>query len=215
MIPWLEPQSSPHFPPTSTALDEPRGLLAAGGSLDVEWLLVAYRQGIFPWFSENEPILWWSPAPRTVLYPQHFHISRSLHKLARQQRYRVTVDENFEAVIQACAGERDDHPETWINSQMISAYSTMHRAGLAHSLECWSQEDELVGGIYGIVLGRIFFGESMFSVEANTSKLCLKQLAESGDYSMIDCQMPTSHLNTLGAIDINRDEFDAALNRWA
>ena len=215
MIPWLEPQSSPYFPPTSTALDEPRGLLAAGGSLDVEWLLVAYRQGIFPWFSENEPILWWSPAPRTVLYPQHFHISRSLRKLARQQRYRVTVNENFEAVIHACAGERDDHPETWINSQMISAYSTMHRAGFAHSLECWNREDELVGGIYGIVLGRIFFGESMFSVEANTSKLCLKQLAESGDYSMIDCQLPTGHLNTLGAIDINRDEFEAALNRWA
>lgn len=215
MIPWLDPQARPFFPHTNTALAEPRGLLAAGGRLDVEWLLVAYRQGIFPWFSENEPILWWSPAPRTVLYPQHYHPSRSLRKLARQQRYRITGDKDFDAVIHACASERDDHPGTWINSQMIRAYMVMHQAGFAHSVECWNLEDELVGGIYGIALGRVFFGESMFSVETNTSKLCLKHLAESGAYSMIDCQMPTAHLNRLGAIDISRDEFEAALNRWA
>ena len=215
MIPWLDPQESPHFPNTNSALEEPRGLLAAGGRLDIEWLLVAYRQGIFPWFSDNEPILWWSPEPRTVLYPRHFHLSRSLHKLARQQRYRITQDKDFNTVIQACAGERDDQSGTWINAQMIDAYKAMFDAGLAHSLECWNLQGKLVGGIYGIALGRVFFGESMFSVEANTSKLCLKQLVESGDYSIIDCQMPTAHLESLGAIEINRIEFEAALNRWA
>ena len=215
MLPWLDPQVNPQFPDTNSALEEPRGLLAAGGSLDIEWLLVAYRQGIFPWFSDNEPILWWSPEPRTVLYPQRFHLSRSLHKLARQQRYRVTRDKDFDRVIQACARERDDQSGTWINSQMIDAYSAMYEAGFAHSLECWDLQGKLVGGIYGIALGRVFFGESMFSVEANTSKLCLKQLVESGEYSMIDCQMPTAHLETLGAVDIDRNEFEAALDRWA
>jgi len=213
MIPWLESTAKPYFPDTSTVLAEPAGLLAAGGRLDVEWLLVAYRQGIFPWFSENEPILWWCPAPRTVLYPKRFYQSKSLQKLARQQRYQITVDQDFEAVIEACAADREDQSGTWINSQMIDAYIEMHHAGFAHSIECRHQ-DELVGGLYGIALGRVFFGESMFSRAANASKLCLKHLVDSGSYEMIDCQLPTGHLHSLGAIEIGRDEFESALNRW-
>jgi leucyl/phenylalanyl-tRNA--protein transferase len=213
MIPWLEPTTKPYFPDTSTVLTEPAGLLAAGGRLDVEWLLVAYRQGIFPWFSENEPILWWCPAPRTVLYPKRFYQSKSLQKLARQRRYQITVDQDFEAVIEACAADREGQSGTWINSQMIDAYIEMHHAGFAHSIECRHQ-DELVGGLYGIGLGRIFFGESMFSRAANASKLCLKHLVDSGNYEMIDCQLPTEHLHSLGAIEISRDEFESALNRW-
>ncbi|HEY5740141.1 MAG TPA: leucyl/phenylalanyl-tRNA--protein transferase, partial [Gammaproteobacteria bacterium] len=167
MIPWLEPTAIPRFPDTASALAEPRGLLAAGGRLDVEWLLVAYRQGIFPWFSENEPILWWSPAPRTVLFPAGFHHSRSLQKLARREKYRISRNRDFGSVIRACAEQRAGQQGTWINAQMIAAYTEMHRAGFAQSIECWDDE-RLVGGLYGIALGRVFFGESMFSREANT-----------------------------------------------
>jgi leucyl/phenylalanyl-tRNA--protein transferase len=213
MISWLEPSVNPHFPDTSSALDEPAGLLAAGGRLSIEWLLVAYRQGIFPWFSENEPILWWSPAPRTVLYPKRFYQSRSLQKLARQQRFQLTRNQDFEAVILACAENRAGQVGTWINSQMIDAYIEMHRAGFAHSVECRHQ-GELVGGLYGISLGKVFFGESMFSKAANASKLCLKFLVDSTRYEMIDCQLPTAHLQSLGAINISREEFESALNRW-
>lgn len=213
MIPWLEPGAEPHFPNTESVLAEPAGLLAAGGSLEVEWLLVAYRQGIFPWFTDNEPILWWSPAPRTVLYPKRFHQSKSLQKLARQQRYQITEDQDFETVIEACAGAREGQNGTWINTQMIDAYIDMHRAGFAHSIEC-RRDGDLVGGLYGIGLGQVFFGESMFSREANTSKLCLKHLVDSGRYEMIDCQLPTGHLQSLGAIEISREEFENALNRW-
>ena len=213
MIPWLDPDGPPYFPETSLVLTEPSGLLAAGGSLDVEWLLVAYRQGIFPWFSEHEPILWWSPAPRTVLYPHNFHASRSLVKLARQQRYQISLDTDFEAVISACAEDRDGQLGTWINPAMIEAYIDMHAAGFAHSIEC-REQGELVGGLYGIGLGKVFFGESMFSRKPNTSKLCLKYLADCGDYELIDCQLPTEHLKSLGAIEISREEFEGALNRW-
>jgi leucyl/phenylalanyl-tRNA--protein transferase len=214
MIPWLEPSVNPHFPDTTSALAEPAGLLAAGGLLSIEWLLAAYRQGIFPWFSENEPILWWTPAPRTVLYPRRFHQSRSLQKLARQQRFQLSGNEDFEAVILACAADREGQTGTWINSQMIDAYIEMHHAGFAHSIECRHQ-GELVGGLYGIALGKVFFGESMFSKAPNASKLCLKYLVDSASYEMIDCQLPTGHLQSLGAIDISREEFESALNRWA
>ena len=214
MIPWLDPNARPHFPDTASVLAEPPGLLAAGGSLDVEWLLVAYRQGIFPWFSENEPILWWSPAPRTVLFPRDFHQSRSLQKLARQQRYRITEDQDFGAVINACAGERAGQSGTWINAPMIAAFIDLHRAGFAHSIEC-RRDGNLVGGLYGVALGEVFFGESMFSREANASKLCLKHLVDCGRYRMIDCQLPTAHLKSLGAVDIAREQFENALDRWA
>jgi len=214
MIPWLDPSAEPHFPAPRTALEEPAGLLAAGGCLSVEWLLLAYRQGIFPWFNEGEPILWWSPAPRTVLYPDSFHTSRSLARLHRQQRYRISVNQDFTAVIRACASDRPGQRGTWINSQMVDAYIDMHRAGYAHSIEC-RDGDRLVGGLYGIALGKVFFGESMFSGVANASKLCLKHLAECGDYEIIDCQMATDHLRSLGAEQLERSEFEAALQRWA
>jgi leucyl/phenylalanyl-tRNA--protein transferase len=213
MIPWLDPALKPHFPATSTALAEPAGLLAAGGQLGVDWLLLAYRNGIFPWFNEGEPILWWSPAPRTVLYPADFHTSRSLRKLVRQARYRITEDQRFDAVVAACAASRAGQRGTWINSQMIDAYGRMHDAGHAHSIECLAG-DELVGGLYGIAIGRVFFGESMFSLRDNASKLCLRHLAGCGRFELIDCQLPTAHLHSLGALEIGRDEFDAALARW-
>ena len=214
MIPWLDPDSSPCFPDTATALDEPRGLLAAGGKLTVEWLMVAYHQGIFPWFSDNEPILWWSPAPRTVIYPHNFHSSRSLSKLWRQNRYRITQNRVFESVIQQCAMPRDNQPGTWIVEDMIDAYIAMYEAGFAHSIECWDAADKLVGGLYGISLGKVFFGESMFSLEPNTSKLCVKYLLESGKYELIDCQLPTDHLSLLGATEIDRQEFERLLKEF-
>lgn len=213
MIPWLDPDDPPYFPDTTTALDEPRGLLAAGGKLSIDWLLVAYRQGIFPWFSNQEPILWWTPAPRTVIFPENFHTSKSLQKLWRQNRYRVTKNKAFQTVIRQCAAPRDSKPGTWIIEDMINAYIAMHEAGFSHSIECWDAEDRLVGGLYGISLGKVFFGESMFSLEANTSKLCLKYLVESGHYELIDCQLPTDHLALLGAVEIDRDEFERLLNR--
>jgi len=212
MIPWLDPDSPPCFPDTATALDEPRGLLAAGGKLTVEWLLVAYHQGIFPWFSDNEPILWWSPAPRTVIYPHNFHSSRSLSKLWRQNRYRITQNRAFESVIQQCAMPRVNQPGTWIVDDMVDAYIAMYEAGFAHSIECWDAADKLVGGLYGISLGKVFFGESMFSLEPNTSKLCLKYLLEPGNYELIDCQLPADHLSLLGATAIGRQEFEGLLN---
>lgn len=214
MIPWLEPAAAPHFPDTRSALAEPAGLLAAGGQLSVDWLLVAYRQGIFPWFSEGEPILWWSPAPRAVLYPADFHRSRSLRKLTRQQRYRITEDEDFAAVIEACARPRAGQHGTWINSQMIAAYTDLYRVGIAHSIEC-RENERLVGGVYGVVLGKVFFGESMFSAVPNASKLCLQHLADCGAYELIDCQMATPHLASLGAVEIDREQFEESLDRWA
>ena len=213
MIPWLDPSDPPFFPDTVLALDEPRGLLAAGGKLSIDWLLVAYRQGIFPWFSHQEPILWWSPAPRTVIFPRDFHTSKSLNKLWRQTRYRITKNQAFQSVINQCAAPRDSQPDTWIVEDMVNAYIAMHEAGFAHSVECWDADAELVGGLYGISLGQVFFGESMFSLEANTSKLCLKHLVESDDYQLIDCQLPTNHLALLGAVEIDRDEFEQLLNQ--
>jgi leucyl/phenylalanyl-tRNA--protein transferase len=213
MIPWLDPGNPPYFPNTATALDEPRGLLAAGGKLSIDWLLVAYRQGIFPWFSNNEPILWWSPAPRTVLLPANFHTSKSLKKLCRQDRYRITHDQAFESVIRQCAAPRDNQPGTWIVEDMVDAYIELHEAGIARSIECWDAGNKLVGGLYGISLGKVFFGESMFSLETNTSKLCLKNLLESGNYELIDCQLATDHLTRLGATEINRDEFEQLLDQ--
>lgn len=213
MIPWLNPADPPWFPDTNTALDEPRGLLAVGGKLSIDWLLVAYRQGIFPWFSHQEPILWWSPAPRTVIFSESFHSSRSLNYLWRKNRYRFTRNQTFEAVIKQCAAPRSNQTGTWIVDDMIEAYIAMHEAGFAHSIECWDSADKLVGGLYGISLGRIFFGESMFSLDSNTSKLCLKYLLESGDYDLLDCQLPTDHLIRLGATEISRDEFEQLLDQ--
>jgi leucyl/phenylalanyl-tRNA---protein transferase len=210
---WLDPELEPHFPDTSLALDEPQGLLAAGGSLSVDWLISAYSRGIFPWFSEGEPILWWSPAPRCVLLPEQLHLSRSLEKLDRQKKYRVTENSAFETVITHCAKQRQDSG-TWITPDMINAYCDLKEAGFAKSFECWNSNNELVGGLYGVSLGGVFFGESMFSFESNASKLCLKNLSQSGRYHLIDCQQETSHLKSMGATNIGQNEFETMLTQW-
>ncbi len=214
MIPWLDPNQAPLFPDTYQASDEPNGLLAAGGRLSVDWLLVAYRQGIFPWFSDNEPILWWSPAPRTVLLPGRFHSSRSLKRLARQKRYCITRNQSFSEVIEQCAQPRKTQAETWIVSEMIEAYKDMFKASFAQSFECRDDDNKLVGGVYGVVLGRIFFGESMFSRESNASKLCLKHILECGEFELLDCQMATNHLMSLGAVEMEREEFEDYLDQF-
>lgn len=214
MIPWLG--DHPAFPPLECALAEPNGLLAAGGALSPEWLLCAYRQGIFPWFNHGEPILWWSPDPRLVLIPDQIRISHSLRKTLRRRRFSVRLDTAFADVVHACAAPRAPGVGTWITAEMQAAYRCMHELGYAHSVECW-REDELVGGLYGMALGRVFFGESMFSAETDASKVALAHLARllaGHGYGMIDCQMTTPHLMSLGAREIPRATFRRALERW-
>jgi leucyl/phenylalanyl-tRNA--protein transferase len=212
MIPWLP--CTPHFPPVEAALTDPPGLLAAGGSLTPEWLLAAYREGIFPWFSEGQPILWWSPNPRLVLFPSEIRISRSLRKTLRRGVFEIRLDTAFEQVVEGCAAPRDEVPGTWITPAMRRAYAEMHRLGYAHSVEAW-RDDELVGGLYGIALGGVFFGESMFSRATDASKVCLAHLArflEWLNFGVIDCQMTTPHLLSLGARELPRSEFCAAID---
>ena len=211
MIPWLV-ESNP-FPAVEGALRHPNGLLAAGGNLSVTRLLEAYSHGIFPWFNPCEPILWWSPDPRMVLFPGEFRVSRSLNKILRRRNFEVRCDTAFEEVIRACAGPRNNRSGTWITEEMISAYVSLHMAGYAHSIEVWI-EGELSGGLYGVAIGRMFYGESMFSVESNASKIALAHLArqlERWHFGMIDCQMKTAHLASLGAREILRSEFIARL----
>ncbi|MEO4046682.1 leucyl/phenylalanyl-tRNA--protein transferase [Pseudomonas sp. CAU 1711] len=212
MLTWLQ-RDSLDFPPLEKAMREPNGLLAAGGDLSAERLIAAYRHGCFPWFSEGQPLLWWSPDPRTVLLPEEFHLSRSLAKLMRQQRLRVTFDQDFAAVIRACAEPRDYADGTWITESMQQAYLQLHRRGIAHSVEVW-QGEQLVGGLYGLAMGRLFFGESMFSRIDNASKVgfatLVGKLREWG-FALIDCQMPTQHLHSFGARAIPRREFAAYL----
>jgi len=197
------------FPPAEQALRSPNGLLAAGGSLAPERLLDAYRHGIFPWFNPGDPILWWSPDPRMVLFPEEFKISRSLRKTLRSKIFEVRTDTAFEQVMRACAAPRDARGGTWITEGMIAAYVCLHRMGVAHSVETW-RDNELVGGLYGISIGRMFYGESMFSRSKDASKVALAHLAaqlQRWGYGMIDCQMHTSHLASLGAREIPRKEF--------
>lgn len=207
MIPWIEPNRP--FPPLSLALREPNGLLAAGGDLSIDRLLEAYRSGIFPWFSEGDPILWWSPDPRMVLFPAELKISRSLAKTLRRKRFRVTADRAFGAVIEACRAPRPGQDGTWITSQMSAAYHQLHEAGHAHSVEAWL-DNELAGGLYGVALGRAFFGESMFARVSDASKVAfvalVRQLAR-WRFGLIDCQMNTRHLASLGAREIPREDF--------
>ncbi|MDT8363672.1 MAG: leucyl/phenylalanyl-tRNA--protein transferase [Nitrosomonas sp.] len=214
MIPFLLPYST--FPPLKQALREPNGLLAAGGDLSIQRLLAAYKRGVFPWFSAGEPILWWSPDPRMVLFPADIRISRSLHKTLKHNRYTVRVDSAFSAVMQACAAPRHGQDGTWIHPEMITAYENLHQQGLCHSVEIW-QDNELVGGLYGVALGRIFFGESMFSRVSDASKIALVYLArqlEKWDFGLIDCQMQTAHLASMGAMEIPRQEFANLLTAW-
>ena len=215
MIPWLE--GAPGFPPLEQALTEPNGLLAAGGALEPQWLLTAYRQGIFPWYSPGEPILWWSPDPRLVLLPDELHISRSLRKTLRRRPFELRVDSAFSAVIEACAAPRAPALGTWISAEMRAAYLAMHELGYAHSVECW-RDGRLVGGLYGMALGRVFFGESMFSVATDASKVAFAHLVRflrTRGYAIIDCQMKTAHLMSLGAREITRQQFLDMLDQHA
>lgn len=207
MIPWLTDPAV--FPPVEQALTDPDGLLAAGGALTPDWLLAAYRRGIFPWYSGDQPILWWSPNPRLVLAPSQIKISRSLAKTLRQQRYEVRLDTAFADVVAACAQAREPSGGTWITAEMQAAYLHMHELGHAHSVETWC-DGELAGGLYGIALGRTFFGESMFSRRSDASKIALVHLVrhlETKGVEMIDCQMTTPHLLSLGAREIPRRLF--------
>ncbi len=211
MIPWLD--GAPGFPPLEQALAEPNGLLAAGGGLDPEWLLAAYRQGIFPWFNPGEPILWWSPDPRLILVPDEIRISRSLRKTLRRHPFDIRLDSAFSAVIEACAAPRTPGLGSWISAEMREAYLHMHELGYAHSVESW-REGRLVGGLYGMALGRVFFGESMFSRETDASKVALAHLVRflrTQGYVIIDCQMKTAHLLSMGAREIPRQQFRGIL----
>ena len=207
MIPWLDVQDP--FPAVSHALREPNGLLAAGADLSVARLIEAYRHGIFPWYSDDQPLLWWSPDPRMVLFPTEFRLSRSLKKRLRRGDYEIRIDSAFEKVMRACAESRSGQEGTWITAEMIAAYGTLHRHGVAHSVETWIG-DELVGGLYGVALGRMFYGESMFALATDASKIALAHLVrqlERWNFSMIDCQMKTAHLASFGAREIPRPEF--------
>lgn len=196
------------FPPPELASKD--GLLAVGGDLSQERLLLAYSMGIFPWYSQGDPILWWSPDPRMVLVPHEFKVSKSLRKISRRGVFAVTMDQAFDAVIRHCADvPRSGQDGTWITEAMQEAYGTLHRAGYAHSVECW-QKDELVGGLYGISLGACFFGESMFSTVSDASKVALLALVEQltkWRFTLIDCQIHTLHLSRLGARTMNRTDF--------
>ena len=214
MITWLAPDDPPdRFPPHEAALSDPPGLLAAGGDLRPERLIAAYERGIFPWYSPGQPVLWWSPDPREVLWPQEFRESRSLRRAIRQRGFELHQNRDFAAVIEACAAPRSRSPGTWITPEMRAAYSVLHQRGLAHSYEIWSGE-ALVGGLYGVQLGGVFFGESMFSRQPDASKAALaglvKRCSDEG-IELIDCQLPSAHLRSLGSRPIPRRQFLAFL----
>jgi len=207
VIPWL--RGDEPFPPVGKALKSPNGLLCAGGDLSPGRLVEAYRHGIFPWFSEGDPILWWSPDPRMVLFPEELRVSRSLRRTLARGTFETRVDSAFRAVVEACAAPREAHGGTWIVPEMIDAYTRLHELGFAHSVESWS-EGELAGGLYGISLGHVFFGESMFTRATDASKVALVHLVErlrTRGCPVIDCQQATAHLASLGAREIPRKAF--------
>lgn len=209
-VTWLSPHDAPErFPPAEQALEDPPGLLAAGGDLSPERLLAAYRRGIFPWYSPGQPVLWWSPDPRAVLFPEEFRCTRSLAKTLRNAGFTTTVDADFAAVIDGCAAPREASPGTWITSEMRVAYLTLHRLGVAHSVESW-RHGALAGGLYGVHLGGVFFGESMFSAVRDGSKVALARLVAvclRNSISVIDCQLYSRHLGSLGARTVPRTQF--------
>jgi leucyl/phenylalanyl-tRNA--protein transferase len=213
-IVWLSERDSPDaFPPVDRALREPDGLLAAGGDLSPARLIAAYQRGIFPWYSHGQPILWWCPDPRAVLFPQHFNTSRSLTKTIRNKGFETRLDTSFDSVINKCGSAEIRPGGTWLSPEMQAAYESMHSLGYAHSVETWYQ-GRLVGGLYGVAIGRVFFGESMFSLERDASKVALRRLCDelvARDFHMIDCQMATPHLLTLGAQLIPRAQFISQL----
>lgn len=213
MITWLHPGVA--FPPVTKALHEPNGLLVAGGELSPQRLIEAYQHGIFPWFNPGEPVLWWSPDPRMVLFPAELKVSRSLHKTLKKKDYEIRVDTVFADVMRACAAPRGGAGGTWISEDMVAAYSGLHEMGLAHSVETW-RAGELIGGLYGVALGHMFYGESMFSRATDASKIAFAHLVrqlERWGFGMIDCQMKTAHLASLGAREIPRSEFVQVLGR--
>ena len=211
-----ENNPSQPFPPLRKALRDPNGLLAIGGCLSSERLVNAYSQGIFPWFNDGDPILWWSPNPRLVLFPEKLQISKRLAKTIRQNKFDVTVNQAFDLVIEQCAKLRANAEGTWIGEEIKSAYSTLHQEGIAHSFEAW-QYGELVGGLYGVALGKVFFGESMFHTVSDASKIafahCVNYL-KMRDFQLIDCQVHTQHLVSLGAEEISRHEFSNLLKKY-
>ncbi|MBT8442222.1 MAG: leucyl/phenylalanyl-tRNA--protein transferase [Gammaproteobacteria bacterium] len=212
---WLDPADPPDsFPDPRLALSEPDGLLAVGGDLAPERLLAAYRRGIFPWYQDDQPILWWSPNPRAVLFPAEMRISRSLRRTLRRNTFDVSVNQDFAGVIAGCAAERDQ-TGTWITEDMLQAYTTLHRSGHAHSIETW-HDGKLVGGLYGVSIGGVFFGESMFARATDASKVALTQLTamrRDMGIELIDCQVASAHLASLGARQISRTDFQAQLRR--
>jgi len=216
-IPWLN-DNDDQFPDVELALTEPDGLLAVGGKLSVARLLNAYRRGIFPWYEDDQPILWWSPNPRCVLHPDQLHLSRSLKKTLRKTPFKVTFDTAFIEVISYCADIRADQEGTWITSDIISAFQQLHALGIAHSVEVWDFENkqpELVGGLYGIAMGKVFFGESMFSRRPDASKIALHQLCQqlqAWQFNLIDCQVDSEHLQSLGTKTIARQQFISHLD---
>jgi leucyl/phenylalanyl-tRNA--protein transferase len=207
---WLSASDGPEsLPEPTAALTEPNGLLAAGGELAPEWLLSSYRRGIFPWYEQGQPILWWSPDPRTVLEPNALKVSRSLRKAIRQSHFEVTADADFAGVISACAEPRQYTDATWITPTMQVAYISLHEQGWAHSFEAW-QHGELVGGLYGIAIGKVFFGESMFARRTDASKVAFwhaVQFLSANGFELIDCQLPSAHLSSLGARNLPRSDF--------
>lgn len=209
-VAWLAADDSPDaFPPVSSALSEPDGLLAAGGDLSTPRLLAAYRQGIFPWYDEGQPLLWWSPDPRCVFERGDLHLSRRLRKEIRRSTLDIRFNTAFAEVIEACAGPRRHQTGTWITRDMLAAYDRLNREGWAHSVEVW-RDDDLVGGLYGLAIGRAFFGESMFSRESNASKMALltvDRLLDDGRLGILDCQVRSSHLVSLGASTMPRSTF--------
>ncbi|MDH3342100.1 MAG: leucyl/phenylalanyl-tRNA--protein transferase [Gammaproteobacteria bacterium] len=209
---YLPDNFSGSFPSVQFALTEPDGLLAVGGNLNPKTILQAYSQGIFPWYSD-EPILWWSPNPRCVLYPSKLKISRSLKKTLNKKNYQVKIDTAFRKVMQACAAPRKDDAGTWINDDMLNAYCKLHELGYAHSIECW-RDNELVGGLYGIKIGYMFFGESMFSRQADASKVALEYLCNTIKPKLIDVQVYSEHMASLGAETIDRERFIELVNSY-
>ena len=216
-LPYISPYDKTYqFPSVNLALQEPNGLLAFGGDLSPKRLLSAYRHGIFPWFNDDQPILWWTPDPRMILRPAEIHVSRSLKKTMKKSLLRFTYDQAFADVIEACSQPREKQKETWITDDMKQAYRTLHELGYAHSFEVWD-EDKLVGGLYGIAIGQVFFGESMFSRQSNASKIAFAQAVEcliAWGYQMIDCQVETEYLQSFGATNISRDKFIELLTRY-
>ncbi|WP_075187965.1 leucyl/phenylalanyl-tRNA--protein transferase [Teredinibacter haidensis] len=212
---WLDTQEI-WFPPTSSALKDPDGLLAAGGDLTPQRLVSAYSRGIFPWYSEGQPLLWWAPDPRMVLRPKNLYFGRSLRKFLRKHPFRITIDQEFETVMRQCGSvTRKDQDGSWITEEMIEAYSELHALGIAHSVEAW-QDDELVGGLYGVALGRAYFGESMYSVVSGASKIAFSTLAQQlnqWQFELIDCQIQSEYLASFGAIEISRHNFEHALSK--